>query len=141
MIDSYNKKIKDLLDSTEPVLTSRESEEIRRGVWLKMRKHRTAVKLRAVLVPSALLILIAFASLNPFGNGQIAESELFFFSDSDIWEEAGKMPQNELVNGMLGTEIDSIANMYLEETEIEDAISLLSEDEQEEFLIALAEEI
>jgi len=141
MLDTYDKKIKDLLDSTEPVLTSRESDEIRRGMWLKMRRHRTTVKVRAVLVPSALLLLIAFVALNPFGNGQITESELFFFSDSDIWEKAGDIPQDELIYGMLGTEIDSIANVYLEETEIEDAISLLSEDEQEEFLIALAKEI
>ncbi|RKZ34536.1 hypothetical protein DRQ33_01900 [bacterium] len=135
------KKLTQLWDSTRPVLTSHESESIRRGVWQKVEHHRTAVKLRTAFVTAAVIIIAVLIALNPFSSTQTADYDLLVIDDADYWEKLEQIPQDELVYAVMGNEIDSIANVMIAQSDVEDAVSLLSEDEQKELLIALANEM
>ena len=136
------KKFAQMWETTEPVLTSREIEKIRSGVWSRVRKHRRAVKFRAMFATAAVIILAVLIAVNPFSSrNDIDQSDFFIASKYDYWQSLEKIPEDELIYSLLETDIDSIDNALIYQSDVETAMSLLSDDEQEELLVALAEEM
>ncbi|MCD6595308.1 hypothetical protein J7L68_06515 [bacterium] len=136
------KKFDEIWESTMSVLTPREMEKIRGGIWHKVEKHRKALKFRAVFVTTAIIIIAVIIAIDPFSSGNnIDQNDFFVFSEKDYWQQLEKIPEDEIIYEVIDTDIDSIANVMIYESDIESAISTLSNDEQEELLVALADEI
>lgn len=132
--------IKELLNLTTPELTTRESEFIRRGVWRKIERHKTAVKVRTTLAATAAVIIIAvIATIGT--HEQIAENEwISVLSEDELMEEiATAIPSEQITTELLQQDGNSISDAIIADADIEDAVATLSNEQQEELLLALSE--
>ena len=139
----FDEKIRELWQKTQPVLTSYEREEIRIGVWDRVRRHRRALVLRTAIASAAVVVLAVMIALNPFGGNapKIDESSYYLaLSDEAIVEQLADTPDSILYSAFFGDDIDSIAAAVLYyEVNISIALEKLTPQEQEEILLALAE--
>ena len=142
MSEFDEKKFERMWETTEPNLTPREIEKIRKGVWHRVRKHRTAVRLRTAFASTIVIIIAVIIAVNPFSNvGNTDQNNFFIVSEDDYWQQLEKIPEDELVYSIMSTDIDSIENALISQSSVETAVSSLSDDEQEELLVALADEM
>ena len=138
-MSNYDDRIRDLLERTRPSLTVREGCEIRHNVWTKVTKTRFAPRLyysfgAAVLGLIIFLAVILTPESKPEGIWNIS-----FYTDKELLEEVSQLPQEQVVAGLLGEDGEDIASAIYSDVDIEDAITSLTHEEQEELILALAE--
>ena len=131
--------ISELFERTEPSFFSDDSERIRDGVWRRVRRHRTIVKARVAIAAVAVIIIAVLVTLKTSQTTAVNDWDIAIMTDDELMQEASKLPQVELVNEIIGSEAEAIEVALLTEADINEVIQTLSEDEQEELLLALNE--
>lgn len=134
-----NGDMKQLLERTDAVLTARDGERIRRGVWRKVRRHRTMVKVRYALATAAVIVIAVIATLRTSPDIGTNGWDVALMTNDELMQEIAQMPSGQVAAEMLEYEGDSIAEALLSDSDISDAVATLSADEQEELLLALSD--
>ncbi len=136
MSDEF-KNIENIFDGAEPMLTTSDSDAIRKGVWRRVRRHRIIVKVRIAVATAAVIVLAIITAL-PKNQAQNYDYwELSYLSDDELIEEVSTMPSEEITIQLADSDEDEIEEAILSQIDVEDAVSALPRDEQEEILIAM----
>jgi len=129
-----------LFARTAPELAPRDGERIREGVWRKVRRHKTAVRLRTAAAGAIIIFLIAvIATFKTSPDISANGWDIAMLSEDELMQKASAMPSEKIALELLGNDGDSIADAVISDVDIETAVKSLSTKEQEELLLALAD--
>lgn len=134
-----NDKIRKLFELTEKSLSAEDTERIRFGVWRRVRRHRKVVRARFAIGTLVVLILAGAIAYKGFlANGENGMNLAYFMGETQLANELSKLPMEDVVFNMLGTEGDSIFYALIgERYAIEYAFALLGEEEQGKIISGL----
>ncbi|RKZ26481.1 hypothetical protein DRQ26_04345 [bacterium] len=131
--------IRELFERTKPVLTARDGEIIRDGVWRKFRRHRTMKKVRVAIATVAVIVIAIVATLPHSPNENDNFIAISSFSDEELVEEIAQFPSYQVIVQLAGSDEAEIKDAILSEIDVESSVKALSRDEQEELLLAMSE--
>ena len=135
-----NGDIRNLFARTAPELTPRDAEQIRDGVWRKVRRHKTAVKVKTTAAGAIIVILVAvIATFKTSPQVPTNGWDIALMSENELMQKASTVPSEKIAVELLGNDGDSIADAVISDADIETAVKSLSTKEQEELLLALAD--
>ncbi len=136
-MDDFNRKIRELWNNTKPVFTSKDSNVIKAGFQVRLKKQRAFPKLA---LGTALIAIILFAILfsNDFfrlrRNIDVLVPVAIDVSEEEFLEEIEDVTGEELLIGLAENNPDEFEDIVLAQLDDDEILELLSPEEQEEIL-------
>jgi len=129
-MNSENDNLRELFERTAPKLSQSEDETIRQGTWRKYHRHKKVLIMQTAIPAIALLIIALTISLKPQKQMISNEWDIALMNDSEIFAEVSQIQDESIISEMIGADGDSIADMLLNDLDIEDALNSLPNEEQ-----------